>query len=86
MKTIEATKSKTTLEEYLQNLTDEPLLITVKGKPVAALISVENIDLETAKLSSHPDFIKIIERARSRYKSEGGISSKEMRLKFKSAD
>jgi prevent-host-death family protein len=83
MRTIEMTKSEATLAEYIHSLTDEPLIITINGKPIAALISVKNMDIETAKLSVHPDFVAIIERSRTRYKKEGGISGKDMRRKFK---
>ncbi len=72
--------------EYIRSLADEPLIITMNGKPVAALISVENMDMETAKLSTNPGFMAIVERSRTRYKKEGGISGKDMRRKFKVAE
>jgi hypothetical protein len=54
----------------------------VRGKPIAALVSVENADLETITPSTHPQFITLVERSRARQKAEGGISSKEMRRRL----
>ena len=58
--------------------TNYPVILTVGGKPVAALVPIENADLETVTLSTHPKFLALIERSRTRQKSEGGISSAEM--------
>jgi len=52
------------------------------GKPVAAVVPIENADLETVTLSTHPQFLALIERSRSRQKAEGGISSAEMRRRL----
>ena len=48
----------------------------------AALVSVENADLETITLSTNPQFIAMIERSRARQRAEGGISSEEMRRRL----
>ncbi|MGE5445611.1 MAG: hypothetical protein ACM3SR_13630 [Ignavibacteriales bacterium] len=40
-------------------------------------------DLETVTISTNPQFIALIERSRARQKSEGGISSTEMRRRLK---
>jgi prevent-host-death family protein len=79
MKTLEMDKATAPLAEYARDINKEPVVLTVKGKPVAALVPIENADLETVTLSTHPQFLVLIERSRSRQKSEGGISSKEMR-------
>jgi antitoxin (DNA-binding transcriptional repressor) of toxin-antitoxin stability system len=61
---------------------NEPLILTINGKPIAALIPLENVDLETVTLSTHPQFLALIERSRTRQKTEGGISSEEMRRRL----
>jgi antitoxin (DNA-binding transcriptional repressor) of toxin-antitoxin stability system len=58
------------------------VIITKKGRPVAALVSIPNADIETVSLSNNPRFIALIERSRARQKSEGGISSEEMRRRL----
>jgi len=82
MKTLEMAKATAPLVEYARDLNKEPVILTVRGKPVAALVSIENADVETVTLSTHPQFIALIERSRVRQKVEGGISSEEMRRRL----
>ncbi len=82
MKTLEMAKATAPLAEYARDVKREPVIVTVRGKPIAALVSVENADMETIVLSTHPQFIALIERSRARQKAEGGISSEEMRRRL----
>jgi hypothetical protein len=43
---------------------------------------IDNADVETATLSTHPGFIALIERARLRHEKEGGLSIKQVRKRF----
>lgn len=83
MKTIEATKATLPLSDYTKEVANEPVIVTVKGKPVAALVGISNADIETVSLSNNPQFLNLIERSRSRQKTEGGISAEEMRCRLK---
>jgi antitoxin (DNA-binding transcriptional repressor) of toxin-antitoxin stability system len=56
--------------------------VTRKGKPIAALVAIENADLETVSLSTNRKFLTLIERSRARQRTEGGISSDEMRRRL----
>ena len=82
MKAIEMTEATATLAEYARQVAIEPVIVTVGGRPVAALVAIENADLETVSLSTHPDFLALIERSRARRQAEGGISSEEMRRRL----
>ncbi|MDQ3960119.1 MAG: hypothetical protein M3255_07530 [Pseudomonadota bacterium] len=82
MKTIELVQATAPLAEYAQEMSKEFIIITVGGKPVAALVPIENADLETVTLSTHPQFLALIERSRARQKAEGEISSAEMRRRL----
>ncbi len=82
MKTIEMAKATAPLAEYAQDVDKEPIILTKKGKPIAALVTIENADLETVTLSTNPKFLALIERSRTRQKTEGGISSEEMRRRL----
>ena len=82
MKTLEMAKATAPLAEYARDVSKEPVILTVRGKPIAALVSIENADLETITLSTHPQFIALIERSRARQRAEGGISSAEMRRRL----
>ncbi len=82
MKTVEIEKATESLAQYTRDASGEPVVVTDHGRPVAALVAVEEIDLENLSLSTHPDFIDLIERSRARQKREGGISSDEMRRRL----
>ncbi len=82
MKTVEVAKAIMPLSDYTKGVKKEPVIITKEGRPVAALVSITNADIETVSLSNNPKFIALIERSRSRQKSEGGISTEEMRRRL----
>jgi prevent-host-death family protein len=82
MKIVEIKEAKDTLAEYTSTILNEPLIVTSEGKPVAALVSLENTDWETISLSTNPEFIKLIEQSRLSRCQKGGISSEEMRRRL----
>jgi antitoxin (DNA-binding transcriptional repressor) of toxin-antitoxin stability system len=82
MKIIEQAEATAPLAAYTADVTQEPLIITVNGKPVAALVAIENADLETVSLSTNPTFLALIERSRARHRTEGGLSGEEMRRRL----
>ncbi len=83
MKMIEMNKATEPVAEYAHGLGKVPVVFTKRGKPIAALISLKNVDAETLRLSTNPRFIALIEKSRARLKAEGGISSAEVRRKLK---
>lgn len=82
MKTLELAEATASLADYAQAIQEEPVIVTVNGKPVAALLPIGNADLETVTLSTSPQFLALIERSRARHRAEGGISSEEMRRRL----
>jgi antitoxin (DNA-binding transcriptional repressor) of toxin-antitoxin stability system len=82
MKIVEKVDATATLAAYVDEMKNGPVIVTDQGKPVAALVSNANTDLETAALSTNPKFMELIERSRARVRDEGGISSEEMRRRF----
>jgi antitoxin (DNA-binding transcriptional repressor) of toxin-antitoxin stability system len=68
------------IHKIVKQVKKEPVVITRDGKSVATLVNITNAEIETVSLSNNPKFIALIERSRARQKSEGGISSEEMRL------
>jgi antitoxin (DNA-binding transcriptional repressor) of toxin-antitoxin stability system len=83
MKTVEMAKATASLKEYARNVSKETLVLTLHGKPVAALVPIVNADSETVTLSTDSGFLALIERSRARQKAEGGISSAEMRQRLR---
>ena len=82
MKTVEIAQATGTLAKYARDVAQEPVIVTEAGKPVAALVPIENADLETVTLSTHPQFLALIQRSRVRQQAEGGISTEEMRRRL----
>ncbi len=82
MKTIEMDQATMSLADCARTAGQEILVVTDHGKPVAALVPLENTDLDTSSLSSNPRFVELIERSRSRMRHEGGIPSAEVRRRL----
>lgn len=82
MKVIDKSDATASLAEYTTEIQKGPVIVTSAGQPVAALISLENTDLETASLSTNRSFLDLIERSRASVQSEGALSSDEMRRRF----
>ena len=85
MKSVEMKQATATLADYAREVDKEPVIVTERGRPVAALMPIRNADRETVTLSTHPQFLALIERSRSRHETAGGISSAEMRRRLGAA-
>ncbi len=82
MKKVEMDEATASLSEYAGQLVHEPVVVTVDGTPVAALVPIENADLETVSLSTSSTFLALVERSRVRHTSEGGVSTEQMRRRL----
>jgi prevent-host-death family protein len=82
MKIVESVDASGTLADYAAQIGAGPVIVTNHGRPVAALVAIENADLETVTLSSNSHFMGLIERSRLSIRNGGTISSEEMRKKF----
>lgn len=82
MKRIEVAEATRPLEEYAREIGKEPLVLTIEGQPVAALVSLENTDAETLSLIGDVDFQTLIAESRLRLRREGGISAAEIRRRL----
>ena len=71
MKTVDISEIASLLENYEK--TEQPLVLTRNGQPIAALFPVEDIDRETLSLSMNQKFSRIIEESRQSQKEEGRI-------------
>lgn len=83
MKHLELSKATAPLAQYAKSATTaDPLILTKKGKPVAAVISLKGVDKETLAMSQSPKFLSILDKSRTRRRRESGISSAEMRKRL----
>ncbi|MBM4071800.1 MAG: hypothetical protein FJ271_23170 [Planctomycetes bacterium] len=78
MKKITAAKATQSLAEYARKL-NGAVVVTKAGKPIAALVPIEDMDMETLAVGTSPKFLDIIERSRRRQETEGGISGEQLR-------
>lgn len=83
MTTLELNDATAPLADYARNIEQGPIVLIANGKPVAVLLAIEDVDLETASLGNNPRFLALIEQSRIRQKAEGGISSDEMRRRLR---
>jgi len=82
MKTLDLNDATAPLRDYAQHMGKEGVILTVDGRPVAALLAIENADWETVALSTSSPFMQIIERSRARHAQEGGIPAADMRRRL----
>ncbi len=74
MKTASVRQMKAELEAYLKASAGSPVVITKNGKPVGALLSVQDKDdLERLLLAHSPKLNAIFERAHERIRQGQGI-------------
>ncbi|MGK7900335.1 MAG: hypothetical protein AB4352_02775 [Hormoscilla sp.] len=55
------------------------VVLTLHGKAIATGSSIKDIDLESLSLSTNPEFIAIIQKARDEFKAGKTISLSEMK-------
>lgn len=79
IQTIDITEANHPLSEYIQHVDTEPTVVMKEGKPIAVVVSIEDVDMESVSLSTNPDFLAIIERSRASHKPGTGMSSAEVR-------
>lgn len=83
MKTVDMTEATAPLFEYARKAHRDTVVVTRRGKPLAAVVPLSTDDWEDFVVSQDPGFIEIIRRSEARYKTEGGISLKDMRHKYR---
>jgi antitoxin (DNA-binding transcriptional repressor) of toxin-antitoxin stability system len=79
MKTIDVSQATGSLGEYARALDCEPLVLTDGGQPIAALLPIDEADMESIALGTNPKFLDLIERARAQRRAGAGLSTDEVR-------
>ena len=82
MTTIDMKQAKAPRAKYARDAKHGTVVVTTNGRPIAAVVSIKNVDLETIALSTDPKFLALIERSRSRQARRGGLSSAKMRRRL----
>lgn len=82
MKTVEMAEATAPLSEYARRARKDTVVVTRRGKPLAAVVPLASEAWEDFVVSQDPGFIEVIKRSEARYKTEGGISLQKMRRKY----
>jgi PHD/YefM family antitoxin component YafN of YafNO toxin-antitoxin module len=62
---------------------EDTLLFTARRKPVAALVSLRNVDRESLQLSTNPDFLKIIAASRKEIRAGKTVALQKLEAKLR---
>jgi PHD/YefM family antitoxin component YafN of YafNO toxin-antitoxin module len=79
MKTVDLAEATKALSVYADDLDDEPLILTVKDQPVAALVSLKHVDRESLALSTSPEFLRLMQAGREEVERGDIISLDDMK-------
>lgn len=79
MKTMSLTKANKPLSEYARKIKNDVLILTSDGAPVAAVVSLKNMDWESVSLGSNPEFMKLVEKSRKEFKAGKKLTLDEMK-------
>ena len=83
MKTLEISTASKSLSQYASELGDEILVLTSHQQPVAALVSLKKVDREALSLSTNPEFMDLIEKARDEFRTGKKITLEDMKREVK---
>ncbi len=82
MKTMKLTEASRPLAEYASELDEDIVLVTGRNRPIAAVVSLRNVDREVLALSRSPRFLEIIEHSRNDFAAGRSRSLAEVRDLF----
>ena len=83
MMLVEMAEAATSLRTLVSRARREPVVLTLRGRPVVALTPIEDGDWENLVVASHPAFRRLMKQSRERCKPGQGISTEEMRRRLK---
>jgi len=83
MKTIELKEASKPLSEYIDEIDKKILVLTSNNKPIAAVVSLKDVDRESLSLSTNQEFIELIEKSRKDFKQGRKLSLTDMKEEIK---
>lgn len=81
MKAVEMADATRPLSDYAKAAQRGPVIVTRRGRPIAAVVALDDQDWEDLKVSTSPEFAAIIARSEARYRAEGGVSLASLRAR-----
>ena len=82
MKTIKLSQASRSLAEYASELGDEIVIVTSRARAVAAIVPLRSTDRESLALSSHPEFLDIVQQSRAAARAGRTVSLAAVKQEF----
>jgi antitoxin (DNA-binding transcriptional repressor) of toxin-antitoxin stability system len=79
MRRIELIQANDSLGQSVRDLAGEPLVVTEAGVPIAALVPIDELELESLMMVNSPKFLAIIEEARAQCRQGLGLPTEDVR-------
>ena len=79
LRNVEKTEATARLADYVEEARTGPIVVTVRGRPVAFLATVKGSDLEDLSIGTDPGFLEVLRRSRESQEARGGVSMEDMR-------
>lgn len=87
MKIAPLAEVKDRFSAYIDESRESPVVVTRNGRPVAMIISIaDEDDLDSLLLAHNPRFVQLLEEARRRVQTNGGISLADFRRQLEADD
>ena len=84
MKAIKLPKDLESVLKAVETSNEDAVVFTHRKKPVAALVSLRNVDRECLALGTNPEFAKIIESARREVREGRTVSMEQVEAELAS--
>ena len=82
MRTVDISEAADSLPDYGRRKRGETWVLTRRGRPVAAVVPLDDEDFFSMRLANNPKFIKLIENARAQAETEGTIPLADIEREF----
>ena len=82
LRNVEEAEATARLADYVEEARSGPIVVTMRGRPVAFLAAVKGSDLEDLSIGTDPGFLEILSRSRESHKGRGGVSMESMRRRL----
>ncbi len=82
MRTVEIRQATASLADYARDVGTDPVIVTRGGRPLAALVPLDQAAWEDFVVSQSPQFLALIARSRAGYAKDGGIPLEALETEF----
>ncbi len=73
LRNVERAEATARLADYVEDARRGPIVVTMRGRPIAFLASVTDSDLEDLSIGTDPGFLEILRRSRESLKGRGSV-------------